>query len=46
MCLFDVDFSLICKKMVLIGSYTIRRCGVVGIGMAFLEELCHCGGGL
>ena len=27
----------------LIGSDTIRRCGFVGVGVAFLEEVCHCG---
>ena len=25
---------------------TIRRCGLVGVGMALLEEIGHCGGGL
>jgi hypothetical protein len=29
-----------------IGSSTIRRCGHVGIGVALMEEVCHCGGGL
>lgn len=24
-----------------IGSGTIKRCGRVGVGMAFLEEVCH-----
>jgi hypothetical protein len=28
------------------GSGTIRRCGLVEEGMALLEEVCHCGGGL
>ena len=28
------------------GSGTIKRCGVVGVGVALLEEVCHCGGGL
>ena len=27
-------------------SGTIRRCDLVGIGMALLEEVCHCGHGL
>ena len=27
------------------GSGTIRRCGLVGVGVALLEEVCHCGGG-
>ena len=25
---------------------TIRRCGFVGMNVAFLEEVCHCGCGL
>jgi hypothetical protein len=24
------------------GSGTIRKCGLVGVGMAFLMEVCHC----
>jgi hypothetical protein len=24
---------------------TIRRCGLVGVGVALLEEVCHCGAG-
>jgi hypothetical protein len=28
------------------GSGTIRRCGLVAIGVALLEEVCHCGSGL
>jgi hypothetical protein len=28
------------------GSSTIRRNSLVGIGVALLEEVCHCGGGL
>jgi hypothetical protein len=27
------------------GSGTIRRCALVGVGVALLEEECHCGGG-
>lgn len=23
----------------------MRRCGLVGVGMVLLEEVCHCGGG-
>ena len=30
----------------LIGSGTISRCGFVGVSVALLEEVCHCGGGL
>ena len=29
-----------------IGNDTIRRCIFVGPGMALLEEVCHCWGGL
>ena len=28
------------------GSGTIRRCGLVGVGVALLKEVYHCGGGL
>ena len=24
------------------GSGTIKRCGLVGVGVALLEEVCHC----
>jgi hypothetical protein len=24
------------------GSGTIRKCGLVGVGMALLEKMCHC----
>jgi hypothetical protein len=27
------------------GNGTIRRYGLVGVGMALLEEVCHCRGG-
>jgi hypothetical protein len=27
-----------------IRSDTIRRCDLVGVGVALLEEMCHCGG--
>lgn len=30
----------------LIESSTIRRCGFVGVVMALLAEVCHCGAGL
>ena len=26
-------------------SGTIKRCGLVGVGVALLEEVCHCEGG-
>jgi len=25
------------------GSGTLRRCGLVGVGVALWEEVCHCG---
>jgi hypothetical protein len=28
------------------GRGTIWRCGLVGVGVALLEEVCHFGGGL
>jgi hypothetical protein len=28
------------------GIGTIRRCGLVGVRAALLEEVCHCGGRL
>ena len=28
----------------LIGNGTIRRCGLVGVGVTLLKELCHRGG--
>ena len=28
------------------GSGTIRRCGLVEVGVALLKEVCHCGGGI
>jgi hypothetical protein len=28
------------------GNGIIRRCGLVDEGVALLEEVCHCGGGL
>ena len=30
----------------LIGSDTIKRCDFVGVGVALLKEVYHCGGGL
>ena len=29
----------------LIGSGTIRRCGLIGVGVALLKEVCQCGRG-
>ena len=28
------------------GRGTIGRCGLVGVGVALLEDMCHCGHGL
>ena len=28
------------------GSGTIRKCGLVRVGVVLLEEVCHCGRGL
>jgi hypothetical protein len=28
------------------GSVPVRRCGLVGVGVALLEWVCHCGRGL
>jgi hypothetical protein len=30
-----------CLKCLAIGSGTIRRCDLIGVGMAFLEKVCH-----
>jgi hypothetical protein len=38
-------YRLMCLNACPIESGTIRRCGVVEVGMA-LEEVCHCGGKL
>ena len=37
---------LMCFNVWPIGGGTIRRYGLVGVGVALLEEVCHCGGGL
>ena len=29
-----------------IGSGIARRCDLFGVGVAMLDEVCHCGGGL
>ena len=31
---------------ILMGSGINRRCGFVGVSMAFLEDVCHCGVGM
>ena len=37
-----------CDSLIMLGprSGTIRRCGLVEVGVALLEEVYHCGGGL
>jgi hypothetical protein len=37
-----------CGSLNMLGSGigTIERCGLVGIGVALLKEVCHYGGGL
>ena len=33
-------------KMLGPGNGSIRRCGLIGVGVALLEEACHCEGRL
>ena len=42
------ESSLACDGLNMLGpgNGTIRRCDLVGVGVALLEEVCHCGGGL
>ena len=43
------DTPVICcggMNMIGPGSGTIMSCGLVGVGVALLEEMCHCGVGL
>jgi hypothetical protein len=37
---------LMCLDAWPMGSGSIKRCGLVGVGVALLGELCHYGGGL
>jgi hypothetical protein len=39
-------YSLICLYTWSIRTGTVGRCGLVGVGMVLLEEVCHYGGGL
>ena len=41
-----IAHRFMCLNAWSMGSGTIRRCGLVGVDAAFLEEVCHCGGGL
>lgn len=36
-----------CSGLNMLGprSGTVRRCGLVGIGMALIQKVCHCGSG-
>ena len=38
--------GLMCLNDRLTASGTIRSCGLVGVGVILVEEVCHCGGGL
>ena len=38
--------DLMCLNACPIGSGTIRRCDPIGVGVIYLEDMCHCGGGL
>ena len=42
----NVPHRLMCLNAWPIGSDTIRKYGLVGLDMAFLEEVGHYGGGL
>lgn len=35
-----------CLNAYPIGTNTFRRCGLVVMGVVFLEEVCHCGNSL
>jgi hypothetical protein len=37
--------SCVGLTMLGLGTGTVRRCGFVGVGVALLGEVCHCGGG-
>ena len=36
---------VVSKKVASKGNGAIKRCGFVGVGVALLEEVCHCEGG-
>ena len=38
-------YRLVCLNAWPIKNSTIRRCNLVGVSLAFLEEVCHCGVG-
>jgi hypothetical protein len=39
-------YRLMCLNAYPIGTNTFRRCGLVVMGVVFLEEVCHCGNSL
>jgi hypothetical protein len=43
--LFKMNLQIACDGLYILGpgSGTIGRCGPVGIGMTWLEWVCHCG---
>ena len=41
-----VPTRLMCLNAWPIGSGTIRRCGLMGISVVLLEEVCQCGDGV
>ena len=46
LCTFSVKEACDGLSMLDPRSSTIRRCALVGAGVALLEEVCHCVGGL
>ena len=42
---FISDCNGLKKKWLLKLSGTTRRCGLVGVDVILLEDMCHCGGG-
>lgn len=43
--MFDLSYLQLFEYAWSIRSSIIRRFGIVTVGMALLEEMCHCGGG-
>ena len=48
MFLFEVCGFGYCNGLYMLSpdSGTIRRCALVGVGVALMKEVCHCGDGL
>ena len=40
------DSHRLCLNAWPLGSGTFRKCGLTGVHMALLEEVCRCGGGV